>query len=57
VDDGPAGGFARAFLATDELRLPAGTWTIFARTGFYTGADCGDDLHELSAEVTITVEP
>jgi hypothetical protein len=53
----PANAFAEAYLAHPELRLPAGTWTIGAGTSFYTGADCGDELHSLSTEVTITVEP
>jgi hypothetical protein len=54
----PADAFARAFLATEDLRLPPGTWTIFAGTGFYTAADCGvGPLHSLTTEVTITVEP
>jgi len=38
------------------LRLPAGTWTIGAGAAFYIG-DCGGELHELSASVTVHVEP
>lgn len=53
----PADAFAEAYFAQPELRLPAGTWTIGAGTSFYTGADCGDELHSLTTEVTITVEP
>ena len=53
----PADAFAEAYFAQPELRLPAGTWTIGAGTSFYTGADCGDGLHSLNTEVTITVEP
>lgn len=53
----PADAFAEAYFAQPELRLPAGTWTIGAGTSFYAGADCGDELHSLSTEVTITVEP
>ena len=53
----PADAFAEAYFAQPELRLPAGTWAIGAGTTFYTGADCGDELHSLSTEAIITVEP
>lgn len=53
----PEAAFAAAYFAQPELRLPAGTWTIGAGTSFYVGADCGDQLHSLSVDVTITVEP
>ena len=53
----PDDAFPEAFLSEPDFRLPAGTWTIWAESSFYTGADCGEALHELRAEVTITVEP
>ncbi len=55
--DDPYADFYRAYFATDELRLPAGTWTISAGGGWYSGADCGDVLHSLETSVTIEVEP
>ncbi len=53
----PEAAFAAAYFAQPELRLPVGTWTIGAGTSFYVGPDCGDELHSLNAEVTVTVEP
>ena len=47
-------GFYRAYLSSDELRLPAGSWTITAAGSI--GA-CGDEYHELWASVTVEVEP
>ena len=44
----------RAYIASDELRLPAGSWTITAVGSI--GA-CGDEYHELWASVTVEVEP
>lgn len=58
-EDEPLASFYRAYFADPELRLPAGTWRIFAGGGFYEGADCGDAFpyHSLSASLTIVVEP
>lgn len=55
-DGQPLALFYRSYLGDPELRLPAGTWTISAGTTFYVG-DCGDELHELTASVTVVVEP
>lgn len=55
--DEPLAPFYEAYFADPELRLPAGTWTISAGAGFYTGADCGDVQHSLGASVTVVVEP
>lgn len=46
--------FYRAYLSSDELRLPAGSWTITAVGSI--GA-CGYESHELWASVTVEVEP
>lgn len=55
--DEPLAPFYAAYFASEELRLPAGTWTISAGGGWYVG-DCGrGQLHELGASVTVTVEP
>lgn len=53
----PFAAFYEAYFDSPELRLPAGTWTISAGGGWYTGGDCGDELHSLSASVTVDVEP
>jgi len=55
--DDPQASFYEAYFADEQLRLPAGEWTISAGGSFYSGGDCGDDLHELTASVTIIVEP
>ena len=54
--DEPLAPFYEAYFDSAELRLPAGTWTISAGGSWYIG-DCGDELHELSASVTVVVEP
>jgi hypothetical protein len=46
--------FYRAYLSSDELRLPVGSWTITAAGSI--GA-CGDEYHELWASVRVEVEP
>jgi hypothetical protein len=58
-EDEPLAPFYRAYFADPQLRLPAGTWTISAGGSFYSGADCGAGfpLHELTAAVSLTVEP
>lgn len=55
--DEPLAPFYEAYFDSPGLRLPAGTWTISAGGGWYTGSDCGDELHSLSASVTVIVEP
>ena len=52
----PLARFYAAYFADSSLRLPAGTWTITAAGSWYVG-DCGDELHERSASVTVVVEP
>jgi hypothetical protein len=54
--DEPLASFYAAYFDSPELRLPAGTWTIGAGGSWYIG-DCGDELHSLSASVTLVVEP
>lgn len=54
--DEPLAPFYAAYFDSPELRLPAGTWTISAGGSWYVG-DCGDELHELSASVTVVVDP
>jgi len=56
-EDDPLAPFYRTYFDMPELRLPAGTWTISAGGGFSTGADCGDEPHELSTSVTVVIEP
>ena len=46
----------RSYFSSQELRLPAGTWEISAGGTIYIG-DCGDELHEPTASVTVIVEP
>lgn len=53
----PLAPLYRAYFDDPELRLPEGTWTISAGASFYSGAGCGDALHELTASVTVVVEP
>jgi len=53
----PLAAFYRSYFEMVELRLPAGIWTISTGTGFYTGADCGEEHHELSTSVTVVIEP
>lgn len=55
-DGEPLAGFYRSYFSSRELRLPAGTWTINAGGTIYIG-DCGDELHEPTASVTVIVEP
>jgi hypothetical protein len=55
--DEPFAAFFLDYFDSEELRLPAGTWTISAGGGWYSGADCGDQLHSLSTSVTVVVEP
>lgn len=55
--DEPLAPFYEAYFDSSELRLPAGKWTITAGGGWYTGEDCGDELHSLSTSVTVVVEP
>ena len=55
--DEPLAPFYEAYFDSTELRLPAGTWTISAGGSWYTGSDCGDQLHSLSTSVTVVVEP
>jgi hypothetical protein len=54
--DEPLAPFYEAYFDSPDLRLPAGTWTISAGGSWYIG-DCGDELHDLSASVTVVVEP
>lgn len=55
-DGGPFASFHRSYFASDVLRLPAGKWRIGAGGSLYVD-DCGDELHALSASVTVLVEP
>jgi hypothetical protein len=57
ADEDPLAGFYRAYFASPELRLPAGTWTITALANFLGSADCDGPEHALNASVTVVVEP
>ena len=57
ADDDPHAEFYESYFRSPDLRLPAGTWQIWVGASFATGADCGSEPHNLSAGVTITVEP
>jgi hypothetical protein len=57
ADEDPLAGFFRAYFASPELRLPAGTWTISAVANFLGSADCDGPEHALNASVTVAVEP
>jgi hypothetical protein len=46
--------FYSEYTSSDELRLPAGTWTITAGAEIGT---CGGEYHGLQASVTVRVEP
>ena len=55
-DGEPLALFYRSYFSSQELRLPAGMWTISDGGTIYIG-DCGDELHEPTASVTVIVEP
>lgn len=55
-DGQPLALFYRSYFSSQELRLPAGTWTISAGGTIYIG-DCGDELHEPAASLTLVIEP
>jgi hypothetical protein len=57
ADEDPLAAFYRAYFASPELRLPAGTWTISAVASFLGSADCDGPQHGLNASVTVVVEP
>ncbi len=49
--------FWESYFADPELRPPEGTWQIYATTFFTLGAECRDSGPDLTATVTIKVEP
>jgi hypothetical protein len=51
----PTAAAYRGFIEDSELRLPAGTWHIYAVAEF-ARMDCGGLPHDLRAEITIVVE-
>jgi hypothetical protein len=55
--DDPNVDFWKSYFRDPELRLPAGTWEIWARTAFALSADCRVPGPELRASITITVVP
>jgi hypothetical protein len=57
ADEDPLAAFYRAYFASPELRLPAGTWTISAVANFLGSADCDGPEHGLNASVRVVVEP
>jgi hypothetical protein len=57
ADEDPLAAFYRAYFASPELRLPAGTWTISAVANFLGSADCDGPQHTLNASVKVVVEP
>jgi hypothetical protein len=52
----PLTPFYEAYFGSPELRLPAGTWTVAVGANFST-SDCSGEWHDLSASLTIVVEP
>lgn len=52
--DHPRADEYREFMSDSELRLPAGTWHVYAVADLYLGA-CGGEHHELRAGITIVV--
>ena len=52
--DASAQPFYDDYMASDELRLPPGMWTITAAADIGT---CGDELHGLGASIAIEVLP
>jgi len=56
-NDDPLADFYRSYFEMPELRLPAGTWTIYAGASFSIGSDCRPDPHELSTSLTVVIEP
>ena len=57
AEEDPLAAFYRAYFASSELRLPAGTWTISAVASFLGSADCDGPQHALNASVSVVVEP
>lgn len=54
--DGPTFEELQAYMADRVLRLPAGTWHVYAIARFSTGG-CAGQKYELRAELTIEVAP
>jgi hypothetical protein len=44
-----------AFMQDPVLRLPPGTWHIYAEASFLEDPDCAGSQHDIRAEVTVTV--
>lgn len=55
-DGDPMADFYDAYLASRELRLPVGAWTISAQTTVYPTGSCDRSPDRLEASVTIEVE-
>jgi hypothetical protein len=53
--DDPNAAFYGAFFADPLLRLPRGTWRVFATTQFFVG-DCPGPSHTLAATLDVVVE-
>lgn len=58
ITDDSNAAFWRAYFAEPELRLPAGTWRLWALFDRWTGGSCGAGFreHRLLAAVTIVVQ-
>jgi hypothetical protein len=53
-EDDPDAAFLKDYFADPQLRLPPGSWRVYAIAQFTLGG-CGGELHELRAEITIVV--
>jgi hypothetical protein len=53
--DDPTQGFDLAWYEDPVLRLPAGTWRIFASLDVFIG-DCGGERHQLTVENIVLVQ-
>jgi hypothetical protein len=54
---GPQAPFLKDYSASPDLRLPGGTWTIKAETTIYPGPMCPAGPDDLTALLTVVVEP
>ncbi len=54
-EDDPDAGFFKDYFADPVLRLPPGTWRLFAIIDLTLGG-CGGERHQLEAEIVIVVD-
>lgn len=55
ANDDPQADFKKQFLTDPILRLPPGTWHIYALSAFSIGGCTPDQQHQIRAEITIEV--